>query len=68
MVPVRSTNLSAIGYDPTTATLSVRFLSGALYNYFGVPRAVYEGLLASQPTPWRVWGQTVKQYPYERVG
>ena len=34
--PVESTNLSGIGYDAEKKILSVRFRSGAIYNYANV--------------------------------
>ena len=43
--PVRSSNIASIGYDSSTNTLEVEFLSGAVYQYYGVPKAVYEGLM-----------------------
>ena len=45
MIPVDSTNLSAIGYDYESATLRVDFLKGGSYEYYGVPAELYEGLL-----------------------
>jgi KTSC domain len=68
LVPVKSTSLAAIGYDPPTRTLRVNFRHGGLYDYYEVARAVYEGLLASQPHPWSSWGGHIKRsYRYQRV-
>ena len=47
-VPVHSTNLEAVGYDPQTAHLQVTFQSGPTYDYFGVPPQAYQGLLAAK--------------------
>ena len=33
LIPVRSTNVAAIGYDPTSSELYVKFHNGALYCY-----------------------------------
>ena len=44
MIPVSSSNLSAVGYDGQTMQLFIRFHSGALYVYNNVPQSVYEGL------------------------
>ena len=44
MQPVSSSNLSAVGYDPTTQTLRIAFHSGT-YDYFDVPSSVYSGLM-----------------------
>jgi len=39
---VSSSNISSVGYDPSTETLEVKFTSGGLYQYFDVPESVYE--------------------------
>lgn len=46
-VPVTSSNIAEVGYDATTQTLEIMFNDGAIYQYFDVPQAVYEGMLAS---------------------
>jgi len=43
--PVVSSNLAEVGYDEETATLEILFSEGSLYQYFDVPRRVYESLL-----------------------
>lgn len=45
MTPVNSSNIASVGYDMETATLRVEFLKGAIYDYYGVPSDLYEGLL-----------------------
>jgi len=45
LVPVSSSNLAAIGYDPTAAELQVQFQTGAIYAYHNVPPEVYDGLV-----------------------
>lgn len=45
MVPVASSNLAAVGYDPLTGELHILFQNGRLYAYRGVPPSVYDGLL-----------------------
>lgn len=47
MVPVSSSNLSAVGYDTTTQTLRVAFNNGSLYEYSSVPASVHAGLMAA---------------------
>jgi hypothetical protein len=46
----------------------VEFLSGAVYQYFGVPESVYEGLL-NAPSKGRYLDQFVKKagYSYARI-
>ena len=45
MIPVSSSNLSAVGYDPISNTLYVEFHSGSLYAYYDVPEFVHRELL-----------------------
>lgn len=35
--PVKSSNIEAIGHDLNSSTLAVKFKSGLLYHYVGVP-------------------------------
>ncbi len=44
LTPVRSSNLAAVGYDPSTATLVIQFRSGDVYQYDSVPSSIYRGL------------------------
>ena len=44
-IPVDSSNISSIGFDEDSSTLEVEFHSGAVYQYFDVPLAVYEGFI-----------------------
>lgn len=43
--PVASANVSAIGYDDASLTLEVHFTSGLMYQYFDVPRSIYDELM-----------------------
>ena len=47
MIPVDSSDLSAVGYDADAQVLYISFHSGGLYRYFDVPEAVYQGLLSA---------------------
>lgn len=42
-----SSNVTGIGYDPTTQTLAVRFKSGKTYNYQDVPPQVHKDFMAA---------------------
>ncbi len=39
--------LSHVGYDVTTRTLEIRFNTGRMVRYLGVPRTVYAALIGS---------------------
>ncbi len=45
---VISPSLSHVGYDLSTRTLEVRFNTGRMARFLGVPRAVYAALIGSE--------------------
>jgi hypothetical protein len=47
MVPVTSSNVAAVGHDPASGTLRVKFKSGAIYEYSGVSAAKHQAMMAS---------------------
>lgn len=49
-IDVSSSNLQAVAYYPRARVLLVRFLSGRVYRYDGVPAGVFNGLMAA-PSP-----------------
>ena len=64
---VDSTNVAAIGFDEDSQTLQVEFSSGATYQYFDVPQAMFDGLIGAGSV-----GQYLNQhvkgvYRYSRV-
>lgn len=46
-VPVNSTLLASVAYDAGESVLQLEFRDRALYRYFHVPAAIYNGLLAA---------------------
>jgi hypothetical protein len=44
-VSVNSSYIASIGYDASTMTLEIQFRNGSIYQYYGVPAEVYEGLM-----------------------
>ncbi|MEV4557714.1 KTSC domain-containing protein [Kitasatospora sp. NPDC049285] len=48
LVPVQSSNLAAVGYEPMTYLLEIQFRNGTAYQYFNVPSAVHQGLMEAQ--------------------
>jgi len=64
---VESSNLKSVGYDPTTRTLEIQFLSGSVYQYSGVPAGVYEALLAA-PSKGQYFHRAIRlTYPFKKV-
>jgi KTSC domain len=44
-VPVDSSTLAAVAYDPSRATLRLEFRDRAVYDYFRVPAEAHQALL-----------------------
>ena len=65
---VASSNISSIGYDEQSATLEVEFLNGTIYQYYGVPKNMYDQLM-QQGSKGRFLNTYIKNaYAYSRVG
>ena len=47
MIRVSSSAISAIGYDPATQRMKIRFTSGSTYDFCRVPEHVFTGFLQS---------------------
>jgi hypothetical protein len=64
---VESSTLATIAYDRTRNLLQLEFSSRALYQYFGVPATVYEGLLHA-PSKGSYFNQAIRgRFPYRRI-
>jgi len=64
LVPVESTMLAAVGYDPHNYILTVLFNNGRAYDYFGVPPDEYAGLMASDSKGRYMHRRLLGVYPY----
>lgn len=47
MVPVSSSAISAVGYDPSTMQMQIRFKQGRIYTFCGVPPHIFDSLLGA---------------------
>ena len=66
MIPVSSSNLSAVGYDATTKQLFIRFTTST-YVYSGVPASIYHGLMSAS-SHGQYHAQFIKHaFPYRRI-
>ncbi|MEO0461321.1 MAG: KTSC domain-containing protein [Myxococcota bacterium] len=64
---VTSRAIKSVGYNAKQSWLEIEFLSGALYRYRDVPRAVYDRLIAS-PSKGRFIARFVdSNYVSERI-
>ena len=66
-MPVQSSNIASVGYDPETNILEIEFTTGAVYDYPGVPQAKYDEMLMA-PSVGRYFAAEIKkQYQGSRV-
>ena len=65
---VASTNVAAVGYDPKTQTLEVEFLSGSVYQYYGVPDHLHDNMMRAASKGKYLNAYIKDRYPYSRVG
>jgi len=64
---VESTTLSTIAYDEARDLLQLEFCSGAIYQYFDVPAAMYADLLDA-PSKGRYFNQVIRgRFSYARA-
>lgn len=47
-VPVKSSNIKSVAYDQATGSMDVRFHSGGVYRYHGVPPATHTKLMTAK--------------------
>lgn len=47
-VPVESSSLASVGYEPSSLDLEVQFHHGAVYIYSDVPPQVFDALMAAE--------------------
>lgn len=47
LIPVSSSNISAIGYDESQNILQIEFNNGRLYEYYAVPPYVFNEFLGA---------------------
>ena len=64
---VRSSNIHSVGHDPASRTLEVEFHTGGIYQYSGVPEAVYHGLMQAASKGAYFHDHIKDRYPCRRV-
>lgn len=67
MVRVDSSNVESVGFDEAQGNVVVRFLSGAVYIYKGVPQVEFEGLKNAPSVGSYLHKNFKGVYPYERI-
>ena len=65
---IESSSVDAVGYDPDSGKLYVRFKgSGRAYVYYGVPASVYDAFLAADSKGRFVNARIKGRYEYRRL-
>ncbi len=66
-VTLNSTSVALVGYDPDAGILEVEFTGGSVYEYYQVPKPIFDGLV-SAPSPGHYMATKVKDvYRYRRI-
>jgi hypothetical protein len=67
-LPVESSMMWSVGYDASRVVLEIEFDGGSVYEYYGVPAAVYEGLMSAK-SHGHYFDEFIRdRYEYARVG
>ena len=67
MNPVVSSNVEAIGYDPDSQELHVRFRSGATYMYYDVEERVFREFMQAGSKGIYLNTNIKDRYQYKRL-
>lgn len=66
-IPVESSHIVSIGYDPKTRVLEIEFKENRVYQYFDVEPRVYELFLKADSYGEYFYAHINKHYRYDRV-
>lgn len=66
-INVSSSNISSIGYDPESQTLEIAFHDGSIYQYTGVPRSIYDGIMSTSSHGQYLHQYIKGRYSYRKV-
>lgn len=66
-IPVVSSNIAAVGYDSEKKVLEIEFHHGAVYQYFDVPKWVYEELMSSPSQGAYFMNEIKDKYNYNKT-
>ena len=65
--PVSSSSLAEVGYHGPTETMEVCFKNGRIYQFFDVPRAVYDELMRAESPGGYLSSEVKGRFRYARV-
>jgi ATP-dependent DNA helicase RecG len=65
--PVASANVASVGYDADKKVLEIEFHDGGIYQYFDVPKSVYEELITSPSTGSYFFHNVRNNFNYQKL-
>ncbi len=66
-IPVESSNIESVGYDPESARLEIAFLNGYVYEYYDVPQHIFDELLTADSKGKYAHQNIYKNYNQQRI-
>lgn len=67
-IPLSSSNVDDMRYNAETQTLSVRFKTGTVYDYAGVPPSEADGLASASSPGEYMHSNIIGNYQHRRAG
>jgi len=64
---VESSNLKTVGYDVKSKTLEVEFKNGYIYQYFDVPKTIYNSMVNANSAGKYLISNVKGVYRYARL-
>jgi KTSC domain-containing protein len=65
--PIVSDAIESAGYLADSRVLTIRYRSGAVYEYYDVDPRLFTRLKRAQPHPWSVVGIEVKSHRFTQI-
>jgi hypothetical protein len=65
-IPVASSNIASVGYDPENKILEIEFHHGAVHRYVDVPEEVYEALINSGAVGSYFMNEIKNKFEYQK--
>ncbi|MGI0027463.1 MAG: KTSC domain-containing protein [Nitrosopumilaceae archaeon] len=67
-IRIKSNNLRSVGYDESMRILEIEFDHGGIYQYFGVPKKIYDDLMKSESSYGQFHTRYIKnRYRHEKI-
>ena len=64
--PVKSSGIAAVGYEPNTKTLGVKFRSGDLYHYHDVSAQAHQDLIGAKSIGQHFAAKVTNKYRFTK--